>query len=158
MWWLCGVALAGRWDNEPVDVEVKSIVPRPVEEIHAKLLDWAGWQSIFPEDCASEWEIYGEQRGKGAQATALYTIGPMRRRLTGVITQERSNQFVETELQGKKGWFVQVTYEPAEGGTAVTMRTPLERPRWPETPIYFGRVKPAWEACYLDALANLGKS
>jgi hypothetical protein len=158
MWWLWSVAaLAGRWDDEPVDVVVTAIVPRPVEEIHDKLLSWAGWQSVLPETCAREWEIYGEQRGKGAQSTALYTIGPMRRRLTGIITQDRPGQLLETELQGKKGWFTQVTYAQAEGGTAVTMRTPLERPRWPVTPIYFSRVKPAWEACYLDTLANLGR-
>lgn len=153
-----GVALAGRWEGTPADVEVTRTVPLSVEAVHEKLSRWSGWAAMLPEQCASEWEIYGDQQGVGAQATALYTIGPMRRRLVGVITQEVPGQSLTTELQGKKGWFTQVTYATVPEGAQVTLRTPLSPPKWPITGLFFRKVKPAWEECYAQALDALGRA
>jgi hypothetical protein len=156
LYWLATMALAGKWDGANPDVVVTQVVPASAEDIHPLFLDWKVWQDLLPIECASEWEILGDRTGIGARASALFTFGPMRRRLDGVITKDEPGRVVETELAGKKGWFTQVTYAPAEGGTEVTLTSPVARPKWPVTGIYFGRVKPAWVGCYAQALSRLG--
>lgn len=158
MWiWAFGAAFAGKWDGAVSDIAVSKVVPAPAEAVHALLIDWHAWQDALPIDCAQQWEILGDRTGLGARSTALYTFGPMRRRLEGVITKETPGQLIETELAGKSGWFTQVTYAPAEGGTLVTLTSPVTRPKWPLTGVYFDKVKPAWEACYTQALTKLAE-
>lgn len=157
MWvWVFGAAFAGQWDGAVADIAVSKVVSASPEEIHTLLVDWHNWQDMLPIDCAREWEILGDRTGIGARATALYTFGPMHRRLEGVITKDVPGQVLETELAGKKGWFTQVTYKAVDGGTAVTLTSPVTRPKWPLTGVYFGKVKPAWSACYEQALTKLG--
>ena len=40
-------------------------------------------------------------------------------------------------------------------GTEVTLTSPVTRPKWPLTGVYFGKVKPAWQGCYEQALTKL---
>ena len=157
MFWmgLIGTALAGKWDGATSDISVSKVIDATAEEIHAKLTDWQTWQDILPIDCAQEWEIHGDRKGLGARATATYTFGPMHRELEGVITKDEPGRVLETELAGRKGWFTQVKYAAAEGGTLVTMGSPVTRPKWPITWVFFGKVRPAWSLCYEQALDKL---
>lgn len=153
VWWLCGAALAGKWDGVPADVTVSRVVPAPREAVHALLADWHGFEAVMPATCASEWEIPANSGGVGARSRARYTIGPMKRRLVGLYTKNTPGLVLETELEGKKGWFLQVTYADAEGGTLVTWNTPLTpTTKWPVAGLFHKKVKPAWEQCYREAL------
>lgn len=159
MFWmsLIGTALAGKWEGATSDVSVSKVVAAEAEAIHAKLVDWHAWQDLMPIDCAREWEFQGDRTGLGARATAMYTYGPMHRRLEGVITKDEPGRVLETELAGRKGWFTQVRYAAAEGGTLVTLSSPVTRPKWPLTGVFFSKVRPAWSTCYeqtLDKLAD----
>jgi hypothetical protein len=154
VWWWAAAALAGKWDNQPADVVVTKVVPKPQAELQAALGDWKGWERVLP--CASEWVLQARTTGVDARAEALYRIGPLRRRLVGVIRKDTPGLVVELETEGKKGWFTQVTFGDAPAGsTEVTLRTPLTAPKWPVTGVFHQKVKPAWEACYAEALGRL---
>lgn len=155
--WLCwavvATALAGKWDAEPADVEVSRMVRATPEAVHALLQDWRGFQAVMPEDCVTDWEFAG---GGAQRSRARYTYGPMKRRLIGRYTMNQPGHVLETELEGKKGWFLQVTYGEVPGGTMVTWSTPLDAPRkWPIAGPFFNQVRPAWIDCYERALVAL---
>jgi hypothetical protein len=155
VWWWAAAAFAGRWDNVPTDVTVEKVVPKPVAEIQATVGDWRGWERILP--CASEWVHQARSTGVDARSEAVYRIGPLRRRLVGVVRKDTPGLVTELETEGKKGWFTQVTYAPGptDGTTRVTLHTPLTAPKAPLTGVFHKKVKPAWEACYTEALGRL---
>lgn len=147
------VALAGKWDGVPADVTAVRVLAVEEQAVTAKLGDWRGWQEVLP--CASEWEIQSSSAGVGARSRALYTIGPVRRRLVGVLTKVEPGVVVQTETEGKKGWFTQVTFRDVPEGVEVKLHTPITPPKWPFTAVYYTKAKPAWEACYDSALQRL---
>lgn len=155
MWTLAvAAALAGRWDGEPADVTAARVLPVTPEQVTTLLSDWKGWAKILP--CASEWEFARVSSGPGARAIARYTIGPwVDGPRTGVIRDVKPGLFVETELEGKKGWFTQVTFREAPNGTEVKLLTPITPPKWPAKGPYYTKSKPAWEACYAGALTAI---
>lgn len=154
VWWWAALAFAGKWDGKPSDVSVTQVVARPQAELQAELGDWKGWERLLP--CASGWELQARTSGVDARSRALYEIGPLRRRLVGVIRKDVPGLVVELETEGKKGWFTQVRFGDApEGSTEVTLLTPLTAPKWPVTGIFYKKVKPAWAACYTEALRRL---
>ncbi len=164
MWWtVLAVAAAGKWDGEEADVLLRQVVPLSREEIQRTLGDWRGWERLMP--CASEWELQERTTGVGARARALYTFGPMRQRLVGVIREDVPGVVVKLETEGKRGWFTQVTFaDPPSSGadapaamTEVTLHTPLNAPKWPFTGVFFTKVRPAWQKCYADLLGQLGR-
>lgn len=154
VWMWAAAALAGKWDNAATDVKVEKVVPKSVAEIQAVVDDWRGWERILP--CASEWVIPARSQGVDARAEAVYRIGPLRRRLVGVVRKDTAGLVVELETEGKKGWFTQVTFGDAPpGSTLVRFSTPLTAPKWPLTGVFHREVRPAWEACYTEALGRL---
>lgn len=155
LFWTMSLAFASKWDGVPADVAaVKSLSVTP-EQVTTLLGDWRGWQAVLPETCASEWEIQSRSSGVGAKSKALYTYGPVRRRLVGNYTKVEPGLVVETETEGKKGWFTQVTFREAPQGIEVRIATPITPPKWPFTAVFYNKVKPAWEACYDAALARI---
>ena len=153
--WTMSLAFAGKWEGVPADVTAAKVLPVTKEQVTALLGDWRGWQAVMPETCAGEWEIQSSSAGVGAKAKALYTFGPVRRRLVGNFTKVESGLVVETETEGKKGWFTQVTFADAPGGVEVKFNTPITPPKWPFTAVYYNKAKPAWEACYAGALDRI---
>lgn len=157
MWWLLvASALANKWEGHDADVMRRQVVPLSREEVQRILGDWKGWERLLP--CASEWELQERTAGVDARARALYTIGPLRRRLVGVIRKDEPGLVTTIELEGEKGWITQITFGDApEGMTEVVLHTPLNAPKWPVTGIFFTKVRPAWEQCYDELLAGLGR-
>lgn len=159
MIWLCSaLALAGRWDDAPTDVEVTRTLDASPEAISAVIHDLASWPGLLPGDCAIDWALNASTRGVGTRARVRYVIGPMRRPLALVITRDEPGVIFELEHEGDRGWFTQVRYAPATdtaGATAVTLSTPLSQPPWPLRGMFHRRVRPAWERCYQQALERL---
>lgn len=157
MWWLLvAVASAGKWDGQEADVLLRQVVPLPREEVQRILGDWRGWERLLP--CASEWELQERTAGVDARARALYRIGPLRRRLVGVIRKDEPGLVTTLELEGDKGWVTQITFGDApDGMTEVVLHTPLNAPKWPVTGVFFQKVRPAWQQCYAELLAGLGR-
>ncbi len=156
-WWMLGmVAVAGKYDGQPSDIEVFEVIQATPDAVHAAVSDWETLQAIFPADCASEWELQERTTGVGARSRAKYRFGPLRRQLVGVVLRDDPGLVFEVELEGDKGWFLQVTYEAANAGTKVHFTTPLEAPqKWPVVGAFYNKVKPAWESCYLRSLQAL---
>ncbi|MEQ1508637.1 MAG: SRPBCC family protein [Myxococcota bacterium] len=154
VWWLAVGAVASQWDGQSADVVASAVVPLPRAAIEATLSDWKGWQAVVP--CAEVWQIGDPSAGVGAEATAVWTLGPLRRHKVSRIVKIEPGLVLETEAAGSNGWFTQVTYaDSPSGGTLVTLTTPLGTPKWPVAKLFFTKVKPAWEACYRDTLTRL---
>jgi hypothetical protein len=155
LWWcLVAAAWAGKWTDTPSDVIVMRDIDAPTERIHPLVSDLRSLEGLLPADCATDWQHGARSRGVGARARLKYTIGPMRRTLSAVISKDQP-AVVEIDHEGNKGFVTQWQLAELDGGTRVTLGTYLMPPPWPFKGVYFKKVMPAWEDCYertLDAL------
>jgi len=153
--WLGADAHGGKWDGVEADVSVTRVIDAEPEAIHEELDDLAEWGARWPADCATQFEPGPQTTGPNASAEIRYTFKPMRRKLEMRVSRDEPGHVFEIEHPGKRGWFTQVTYRQVEGGTEVTLLTPLEPPPWPLKPVFFNKVRPSMEDCYrrwLEAL------
>ena len=151
------LALAGRWDDAVNDVEAQRTMPRAPAEVYEELSDLATYKALFPEDCARDWLVTQPTTGIDAQITVRYTFGPLRRKLTAVITKEAPGSLWQLEHKGNRGWYTQfrLAEGAAPGETHLTLLTPLAAPPWPFRGIFHKRVRPAMQACYTEVLSAL---
>ncbi|MBX2796693.1 MAG: SRPBCC family protein [Myxococcales bacterium] len=154
----CSLAWGSKWDDVPADVEVSRVIDADPLTVHRRFDDWQEWQSLMPGDCAIEWRLNARTTGVGARATVRYDLGPMRRLLRGVITQDEPGRVLLVEHEGNRGWYTQFRVEAVPDGTRATLLTPLTAPPWPLKSIFHRSVKPAMEDCYartLQAIADV---
>lgn len=149
------LAWAGKYDGVPSDVVVERVVPKAMAELFPRFTDLAELERIVPADCATDWERGVVTSGQGATARLTYTIGPLRRRLTMHVGDVRPDYFVELTHDGKRGFSTTLSSKAVDGGTAVELKTWLNPPPWPFKPLFFAKVKPAWERCWTAALEAL---
>ena len=155
-WWLA-VAHAGKWDDAPSDVQVDAVINTSVDHVHRVLADLANYKALFPEECADKWLVRHPTTGVDATIDVRYNFGPLRRKLTGVITRDEPGLVFQIEHKGPEGWFTQFKYRPgtSDGTTIVTMLTPLHPPPWPLTAVFHQQVRPAMIGCYEGFLRAL---
>lgn len=152
-----GIAWAGPFDGLPTDVSVSRGFPTSADEVHRMTADLAVYRALFPEDCAKNWLVRQPTAGLDATLDVRYTFGPLRRRLTAVVTKDTPGALFQLEHKGPRGWFTQFRFEPGDRSdtSRVTLLTPLSAPPWPLRRIFHRRVRPAMEACYQRALDTL---
>jgi hypothetical protein len=151
-------AEAGKWDDAPSDVEVRTTIAASPEQVHRTLADLEVLAELLPPDCAKDWEFTANTRGVGSRARVTYTYGPLKRTLTAqVVNDEPGRLWRIDHADDKKGFFIQVTYPttPNPGVSSVVLSTPLNPPPWPLKGAFFKKVRPAWEDCYTRALEGL---
>ncbi|MEM6927824.1 MAG: SRPBCC family protein [Myxococcota bacterium] len=155
---LVGVAVAGKWDASPTDVEVTRLFDASPGELHEQVDDLAEWAARWPEDCATQWEPGPTTAGAEGTGTIRYTFKPLRRRLEMRVTRDEPGHVFEIEHPSKRGWFTQLTYRKVDEGTELVLLTPLNAPPWPFKPVFFNKIRPAMEDCYrrwLDAIPEI---
>ncbi len=159
VWLMVAVAWGGKWDGETGDVEVEATVPAPASQVHAELADLQTFRDLLPEHCATDWVLRSPTQGVDATAEVKYTLGPLRRRLTAVITRDEPGRLFQIEHAGNRGWYTRFTYEEGatDDTTVVTLLTPLNPPPWPFRGPFFRKVKPAMTHCYTEALGRLAE-
>ena len=152
---LTAVALAGKWTGEPSDIVVERQIAAPTSSVYGALVDLEALGELMPDTCVAEWVVAPPAVGPGARVTVHYTIGLVRRRLPGVLSDLQVDRVVDLVHEGKRGFTTRWQLEAAAEGTRVKMTTFLSAPPWPVTGPYFTRIKPAWETCQADLLAAL---
>jgi len=154
------LALAGKWDDAPTDVEARTTLQAPAEKVHAALADLRSFAQLLPADCAKDWEFTATTKGVGSRARVTYTYGPLKRTLTANVVGDEPGRLWRVDHEDeKKGFFIQVTYPttPNPSVTSVVLSTPLNPPPWPLKPAFYKKVLPAWEGCYARTLQALGE-
>ena len=160
MWMLlCGLALAGKFDDQNSDVVVERDIPKSQEALFEMFQDFPAMAKVFPSDCVEDWGFGVPSKGVGATTVVTYHMGPLKRRLTGTITKAQPSYHVEWDHEGKKGFITQFVLSegPSEGTTHVKLGTYIAPPPWPFKPVYFNKVRAEWLDCYDRALINLEK-
>jgi uncharacterized protein YndB with AHSA1/START domain len=157
--WLAaiGLAMAGKWDGVDTDIRQERVIAATPEQVFGYLLDLKHLQAIFPLDCVGHWEIGERSFGEGANAIVRYDMAMMHRTLPMTLVRATAPTYIDFDHVGPKGFITRWSLAEAEGGTKVTVLTPLSAPPPPFTGYYFNTVKPEWEGCYARALENLEK-
>lgn len=153
--WFVASALAGKWDGAETDVRVTRSIAADPETIHQGLDDLRKFNVLWPEDCATDFSYGPVTKGREAFGQIRYTYGPLRRRLDQSVERDEPGLVMEVHHAGKRGWVNQVTYAPVDGGTEVTLLTPLNAPPWPFKGVFFKEIRPAMIECgqrWLEAL------
>lgn len=154
-WWWIGLALAGRWDGHPSDIEAQAVIDAPPEQLYEVLVDLRSLEALLPDHCATDF-VYGERTvGEGATVRLTYHADVLHRRLDATLTRAEEPRLVDVDHAGNKGFVTRFVLAPEADGTRVTMTSFLNPPPWPFRRVFYTRVRPAWTQCYLDALAEL---
>ena len=140
------------------DVKVSAVIPAPRERVAEWLTDLQHLRAVIPTTCIEEWEMGSATQGLGASAAVVYNIHAMHRRLTMAISRVDPGTLIDFDHAGAKGFVNRWTFEDAEGGTKVTVLTPLNPPPWPFQGVYFRYIKPDWEECYRRAIDGVAAS
>lgn len=158
MWLLlAGLAFAGKFDGAETDIIVEGDVAKSQQELFDTFVDFPAMSKVFPADCVEDWGFGVPSAGIGATTVVTYHMGPMKRRLTGHVSKAEEHYVVEWDHDSKKGFVTQfVLKENDDGTTHVKLGSYVAAPPWPFKPVYFNKVKPAWESCYRQAMSNLG--
>ncbi len=152
---LLPVALAGKWDGAPSDIQVDRVIPAEPQAVFSYLLDLSHLRAIFPEDCVGLWEPGERTFGEGANAIVRYDIAAMHRKLPMTLVRAEAPHHIDFDHLGPRGFVTRWSLEPADGGTKVTILTPINAPPWPFRGYYHQVVRPEWTECYARTLENL---
>jgi hypothetical protein len=135
------------------DVQAVATVARPVAQVAARLDSTTDLAELLPQTCVKDWEHGVAPTGP---ARMTYRILSFRRRLTGRIVERIPGQVIELDHEGRKGFVTRFHLTPVdETHTRVELTTFINPPGWPFRSYYADKVKPLWEACYVEALAAL---
>jgi len=145
-----GAALAGFEGMSPDVVAVGDVTVEPVT-LTARLADLRRGGDLWDEACAVGWTSTTADR-----AWARWTPGPMNRKVALAVVELQPGRKVKWEAEGDRGFFVHWRVEAREGGSRVTVETPLLAPPWPVRGVFYRKVQPAWKACYEQAIRRLG--
>lgn len=152
MWTLLlGLALA-----EDSDLVATAVIPASPDSLYEALLDLDRQRQLWPEDCAKGWVMGEPHRGEGATASLVWVPSVMHRRLPARISKVEPGRRITVDHAGRKGFALTWTLSPVEGGTAVELHTWILPPPRPFVRLWERRVRPAWQACHVEALRRLG--
>ncbi len=147
--------IAPTWATDPSvdpDVSVRRVVAVDRAILAERLRSTRHWERLLGA-CTKDWEHGPADEGP---AEVTYRVMSFRRRLQARVVERDPQHVIELDHAGPKGFVTRVLLEPEPGGsTAVTLITYLNPPGWPFRSYYFDTVKPAWEACYEQALDAL---
>jgi hypothetical protein len=152
---LLPTALAGKWDAAPTDIQTERVIAAPREAIFSHLLDLGHLRALYPEDCVGLWEPGERTFGEGASAIVRYDIAAMHRKLPMTLVRADAPRVIDFDHLGPKGFVTRWSLEEVDGGTKVSVLTPINAPPWPFTAYYHKVIRPEWIQCYATTLENL---
>lgn len=135
--------------QETSDIEASRPFSGDAASIVQRLSNPEQFALVLPEDCARKWSSDGV--GIGSRFQVTYTMGWWKRRLEATVTRANTEQGVEWDHHGNKGFITRWTFD--EG--TIRVKTWIQAPPWPFKRAYFKRIKPRWELCYRRALDTL---
>lgn len=155
LYFLIGVALAGRWDGYESDVTAWRLIEAEPGAVYAAVSDLRVLEELSPDECAQDWDHGPTSVGEGATASVTYRWDVVRRRLDATITAATPDRLVDITHAGNKGFTTRFALEDVEGSTRVTITSYVAPPPWPFREKYYLTIRPVWTNCYVETLANL---
>jgi hypothetical protein len=156
-WWVT-VALAGdRWQGLEGDLHATADVAVSTTDVTAIFADVPRAAKLFDASCADHWR-FAFPGTPAAPPEVVWSPSWVHRKLKVVVDAQRPGQRVTWDLEGRKGnqgFYLVVDVVPREGGSTVTLSTPLDPPGWPLRRLFFRTIRPAWAACYAAVLGHL---
>jgi hypothetical protein len=152
---VAGAWAANPWKDMPADVVTEVTVAAAPEVVTRLLADLPAVAEAFPSACFTRWSLGVPDRGLGAMARLTYTPHWMSRRLTLEVGDVAEGQRVVWEHPEDGGFQTTFGVSAVDGGSRVTVETPINPLPWPIRKLYQNRIRPAWEACYRDGLQRL---
>jgi hypothetical protein len=156
--WLvaASAAFAAKKPQVDADVVVSREIAAPADVLFERVTDLEQWPALFPEPCASDWQIGLVSKGVGATAEVTYHFGPMHRSLDLELIKAEAPYVMEVNHLRKLGFVTQFVFaDTGSGTTKVTLTTPLYEPPWPLRKVFQSTIRPAWTACYTQVLERL---
>lgn len=144
-----------QWDDKVADTGATALVPAAPSAVFNYLLDLSHWSVLYPKECIGSMEMGDRTFGEGANALVRYDMGMMHRKLPMTLTHASAPTSIDFDHLGKLGFVTRWSFAESNGGTQVTITTPLNAPPKPLRGYYYKVVQPEWNACYATALANL---
>lgn len=157
MWtvWLA-MALAGSpYEGLSGDVSASARTSMSPDAVITAFRDLPDATARFPESCAT---ITGASP-EGVNLT--WTPSWMHRKLHVKVDDIRPGRRIDwdlSSLKGDLGFYLIVEVGAVEDGSVVTLRTPLDAPKWPLRSIFFNKIRPAWASCYVSTILSLDPS
>ncbi len=151
---LAAPATATTWPS--ADIVASAQVSVSPTEMLALLVDLPRIGPTLPRDCVGLWTPGTPSSGVGATARVRYDMAAMHRKLDLSVTRaddQGQRVIVDWDHAGNRGFVTRWVVESAEGGSTVTLTTPINPPPWPFTAYYFGAVKPEWDTCQVAFIA-----
>lgn len=157
---LAGLASAAstKWEGANPDITADGLVPAPVEATYAYVLDLSHLRAMFPDHCMGKIELGSRTFGEGANSEVRYDMGMMHRRLAMTLSRALAPTTIEFEHPGNRGFITRWSFVEENGGTHVTILTPLNPPPKPFVGYYYSVVQPEWRTCYSEVITNLARS
>lgn len=148
---------AHKWDDAVADVTATGFVPAAPEAVFAYALDISHWVVLFPSTCMGRLEPGDRTYGEGANAIVRYDMAMMHRKLAVTLTHASAPDRIDFDHLGNKGFITRWSFVAENGGTRVTLDTPLNPPPKPLRGYYYTAVQPEWKSCYDAVIANLAR-
>lgn len=157
---LAGLASAAssKWEGANPDIRADGLVPAPVETTYAYVLDLTHLRGLFPEHCMGKIQLGSRTFGEGANAEVRYDMGMMHRRLAMTLARALPPGTIEFEHPGNRGFVTRWSFAEENGGTRVTLLTPLNPPPKPFVGYYYTVVQSEWQTCYSEVIVNLARA
>lgn len=147
-----------RWAGVSADVSAQAFVPAVPEKVFAFLLELSNLRVVFGDDCLGKLELGDRSFGEGASAIVRYDMGLMHRKLAMTLSRAEAPERVQYDHLGDKGFVTTWTLRAEDGGTLLSVLTPLNPPPRPLLTDYHTVVQPEWRRCYEQGLSNLTRA
>lgn len=147
-----------RWAGAEADVAASAFVPAPPEKVFAFLLELSNLRIIFGSDCLGKLDLGDRSFGEGASAIVRYDMGLMHRKLAMTLSRAEAPERVQYDHLGDKGFLTTWTLKAEDGGTLLSVATPLNPPPRPLQTYYYTVVQPEWRRCYEQGITNLSRA
>mgnify|MGYP002633418271 CR=1 FL=1 len=159
---IIGIAILGNLGAvahaEQADVRAQRTINAPQRQVFEYLLDLRNQPNIWPEDCATNYEVGDKPMGVGAETRLTYRVGAWKRTLDARISSALPSERIDVDHTGKKGFTTTWTIEAVGDLSKVSVDTWVSAPPRPFVRFYERRVRPGWTACHSGALDNLAKA
>lgn len=147
-----------RWAGVSADIAASAFVPAPPEKVFAFLLELSNLRVIFRDDCMGRLELGDRSFGEGASAIVRYDMGLMHRKLAMTLSRAEAPERVQYDHLGDKGFLTTWSLKAEDGGTLLSVSTPINPPPRPLQTYYYTVVQPEWRRCYEQGITNLSRA
>ncbi len=157
MWtvWMAAALAGNPYAGLSGDVRASATTSMSPDAVLAAFQDLPDATARFPRSCA---KVTGATHDF---VNLTWIPSWMHRKVHVTVDQVKTGRRVDWDLAGRKdnlGFYLVVEVATEGDGSSVTLRTPLDAPKWPLQALFFKTIRPAWASCYVSAILSLDPS